>query len=258
MTTTTMRLAPSLARRQGLTLFALLPGVLVLLAQQGRLALFNLLLALCGSLLSDMACQAWRKQPLATSWRQPACLLTGLLLALLLPMSTPAGFLLAASMMAVLWRHLFGGTAHGPFHPVLVSLLMLSPCLPTSLPAQNAALSLALLAGGMWLVWRRLSNWQAPAGFCLVLLVSLPLGTGWLFLQPALWLLLGWVMTDGNSTPITSRGRLIHGQAAGLLCVSFAALTHWTDIAPLLAAILLLLSAAVPLVDQLLQPAPRT
>jgi Na+-translocating ferredoxin:NAD+ oxidoreductase RnfD subunit len=60
-----------------------------------------------------------------------------------------------------------------------------------------------LLAGGVWLVWRRLIAWQIPAGFCLVLLVSLPLGTGWLLLQPALWLLLGWVMTDGNSTPIT-------------------------------------------------------
>ena len=258
MTTTTMRLAPSLARRQGLTLFALLPGVLVLLTQQGRLALFNLLLALGCSLLGDMACQASRKQPLATSWRQPASLLTGTLLALLLPIDTPAALLLAACMIAVLWRQLFGGTAHGPFHPVLVSLLVLSPCLPTILPAQNAALSLALLGGGVWLLWQGLIAWQAPAGFCLVLLVSLPLGTGWLLLQPALWLLLGWVMTDGNSTPITPRGRLIHGQAAGLLCVGFAALTQWSDITPLLAAILLLLSAAAPLVDQLLQPAPRT
>jgi Na+-translocating ferredoxin:NAD+ oxidoreductase RnfD subunit len=64
-------------------------------------------------------------------------------------------------------------------------------------------------------------------------------------------------MTDGNSTPITPRGRLIHGQAAGLLCVSFAALTYWSDIAPVLAAILLLLSAAAPLVDQVLQPPPH-
>ncbi|NWK76670.1 RnfABCDGE type electron transport complex subunit D [Aquitalea sp. LB_tupeE] len=258
MTSTTMRLAPSLARRQGLTLLALLPGVLVLLMQQGRPALINLLLALYSSLLTDMTCQASRKQPLATSWRQPDCLLTGLMLALMLPMATPAGLLLAACMMAVLWRHLFGGTAHGPFHPVLVSLLMLSPWLASPLPAQNIALSLALLAGGVWLLWRRLNAWQVPAGFCLVLLVSLPLGTGWLLLQPALWLLLGWVMTDGNSTPITPRGRLIHGQAAGLLCVSFAALTHKADITPLLAAILLLMSAAAPLVDQLLQPRQRT
>jgi hypothetical protein len=50
----------------------LLPGVLVLLAQQGRPVLINLLLTLSGSLLTDMACLAWRKQPLTTSWRQPA------------------------------------------------------------------------------------------------------------------------------------------------------------------------------------------
>ena len=258
MTSTTMRLAPSLARRQGLTLLALLPGVLVLLTQQGRPALFNLLLALSGSLLTEMACLALRRQPLATSWQQAGGLLTGLLLALLLPLTTPAGLLLAACMIAILLRQLFGGAAHGPFHPLVASLLLLSPWLPATLPTPNVPLCLALLAGGLWLVWRRLIAWQAPAGFCLVLLASLPLGTGWLLLQPALWLLLGWVMTDGNSTPITPRGRLIHGQAAGLLCVSFAALTYWSDIAPVLAAILLLLSAAAPVVDQVLQPAPRT
>ena len=256
MTSTTLRLAPTLARRQGQMLLALLPGALVLLAQQGRPALFTLLLALIASLLSEMGCLAWRKLPLSTSWQQPASLLTGLLLALLLP--TTASIVLLACVAAVLLRQLFGGTAHGPFHPVVVSLLLLSPWLPSTQPAPNAPLCLALLAGGLWLVWRRRNAWQTPAGFCLVLLVSLPLGTAWLLLQPALWLLTSWVMTDGNSTPITPRGRLIHGQATGLLCVSFATLTHWSDIAPVLAAILLLVSAAAPVVDQLLQPARRT
>jgi hypothetical protein len=137
MTSTTMRLAPSLARRQGLTLLALLPGVLVLLTQQGRPALFNLLLALSGSLLTEMACLALRRQPLATSWRQAGGLLTGLLLALLLPLTTPAGLLLAACMIAILLRQLFGGAAHGPFHPLVASLLLLSPWLPATLPTQN-------------------------------------------------------------------------------------------------------------------------
>jgi Na+-translocating ferredoxin:NAD+ oxidoreductase RnfD subunit len=157
--------------------------VLVLLTQQGRPALFNLLLALSGSLLTEMACLALRRQPLATSWQQAGGLLTGLLLALLLPLTTPAGLLLAACMIAILLRQLFGGAAHGPFHPLVASLLLLS--LAAGHPAHpECALCLALLAGGLWLVWRRLIAWQAPAGFCLVLLVSLPLGTGWLLLQP--------------------------------------------------------------------------
>lgn len=255
MMSITIRLAPTLASRQRQTLLALLPAVLVWLSQQGGPALFSLLLTLLGSLLGDIAGLLLRRQRIAPAWQQPASLLSGVLLSLLLPATTPAVALLAAGMAATLLRQCF----NSPFHPVAVSLLLLAAWLPAALPVTNLPLSLALLAGGAWLGWRRLLAWQAPAGFVLLMLASLPLGTGWLLLQPALWLLAGWVMSDNNSTPITPRGRLLYGVAVGLPCIGLSLQGSWMDSGSVLAASLLLLSGCVPLLDRLLlSPASRT
>lgn len=249
---TTIRLAPTLASRQRQTLLALLPALLVWLAQDGGPALFDLLLALSCSLLGEMACLSLRKQTVAQAWQQPSSLLNAVLLSLLLPAASSPVVLIAACMAAVLLRQL----SNGPFHPVIISLLLLAPWLPTALPVANPLLSLALLMGCLWLGWRHLLAWQAPTGLVLILLLSLPLGTGWMLLQPALWLLSGWVMTDGNSSPITPRGRLLHGVAAGLLCGGLSLQGNWMDIGGVLAASLLLLSACAPLLDRLLLSAP--
>ncbi|WP_287878680.1 RnfABCDGE type electron transport complex subunit D [Aquitalea sp.] len=255
MISTTIRLAPTLACRQRQTLLALLPAVLVWLAQQGEPALFSLLLALSCSLLGEIACLYLRKQTISQAWQQASSLLSGVLLSLLFPAASSPVVLIAACMAAVLLRQL----SNGPFHPVTVSLLLLAPWLPTALPVTNLPLSLALLMGCLWLAWRHLLAWQAPTGVVLVLLLSLPQGTGWMLLQPALWLLAGWVMTDGNSTPITPRGRLLHGVAAGLLCGGLSLQDSWMNIGSVLAASLLLLSACAPLLDRLLlSPPSRT
>jgi len=255
MMSITIRLAPTLASRQRQSLLALLPAMLVWLAQHGGAALFSLLLALLGSLLGDIAGLLLRRQRITPTWQQPTSLLSGALLSLLLPATTPAMALLAAGMAAALLRQFF----NSPFHPVAVCLLLLAPWLPSALPVTNLPLSLALLAGSLWLGWRGLLAWQAPAGFMLVLLLSLPLGTGWMLLQPALWLLSGWVMSDGNCLPITPRGRLLHGVATGLSCCALSLQAGWLDIGSVLAASLLLLGGCTPLLDRLLlSPPART
>lgn len=258
MISTTIRLAPTLASRQRQSLLALLPGILVLLAQQGAAALSTLLLALFCSLLGEMACLYLRKQPITLAWQQPACLLSAVLLTLLLPLNTAPLALAAACSAAILLRQLFGGSAHGPFHPVSVSLILLAPWLPLAAPADNLPLSLALLLGICWLGWRHLLAWQAPAGFGLVLLASLPLPHASLLLQPAWWLLAGWVISDSNSIPLTPKGRWLHGVAMGLSCLALSLSASRMDIAGALAASLLL-SACAPLLDKLLLlPPTRT
>lgn len=255
MMSTTIRLAPTLASRQRQILLALLPAVLVWLAQHGGVALLSLLLGLSCSLLGEIACLHLRKQTVSQAWQQPSSLLSGIVLILLCPAASSPAVLIAACMTAVLLHQL----SNGPFHPVTISLLLLAPWLPTALPVSNLPLSLALLLGCVWLGWRRLLSWQAPAGLVLILLLSLPLGSGWILLQPALWLLSGWVMTDGNSSPITPRGRLLHGVAVGLLCTGLSLQGSWIDIGSMLAASLLLLSACAPLLDRLLlSPPTRT
>jgi Na+-translocating ferredoxin:NAD+ oxidoreductase RnfD subunit len=255
MMSTTIRLAPTLASRQRQMLLALLPAVLVWLAQHGSAARLSLLLALSCSLLGEIAALYLRGLTISQAWQQPSSLLSGVLLVLLCPTSSSPGVLIAACMTAVLLHQ----SSNGPFHPVTVSLLLLAPWLPTALPVTNLPLTLTLLMGCLWLGWRQLLAWQAPASLVLILLLSLPLGSAWILLQPTLWLLSGWVMTDGNSTPITPRGRLLHGVAAGLLCVGLSRQGNWIDIGSVLAASLLLLSACAPLLDRLLlSPPTRT
>ncbi|RMD01965.1 hypothetical protein EAY64_00750 [Aquitalea palustris] len=258
MSTPLIRLAPTLASRNRQQLLALLPAIAIQLWQLGPQALLALLLATATALLADSLGLAWRRQAIWPSLRQGDALLSAVLLSLLLP-ATPLPLLCICTGAAILLlRQLFGGSG-SLFHPVAGGLLLAAPWLPASLPHANLPLTLALLAGGLWLLWRGLLRWHAPLGLLLVVLIALPVGSGWLLGQSALWLLAGWVMSDGSSTPITSRGRLIHGQAAGMLCISVVTLTTHPDAGVTLAACLLLLSASAPLLDSLtLSPGRRT
>lgn len=254
-----IRLAPTLAGRNHQQLLALLPALAIQFWQLGPQALLALVLATASALLADSVGLALRRQAVWPALRQGEALLSAVLLTLLLPVTTLPLLCISTCAAILLLRQLFGGSGGSLFHPVAGGLLLAAPWLPASLPHANLPLSLALLAGGLWLLWRGLLRWQAPLGLLLVVLIALPVGSGWLLGQSALWLLAGWVMSDGSCTPITSRGRLIYGQAAGMLCISVVTLTSHPDAAVTLAASLLLLSASAPLLDSLtLSPGRRT
>ncbi|WP_110313213.1 RnfABCDGE type electron transport complex subunit D [Aquitalea magnusonii] len=259
MNTPVIRLAPTLASRNRQQLLALLPAIAIQLWQWGPPALLALASASASALLADSLGLAWRRQAIWPGLRQGEALLTAVLLSLLLPDAAVPLLCLCTGGAILLLRQLFGGSGSSLFHPVAGGLLLAAPWLPAGLPHADIPLSLALLAGGLWLLWRGLLRWQAPLGLLLVVLIALPVGSGWLLGQSALWLLAGWVMSDGSATPITPRGRLVYGQAAGMLCISFVTLTTQPDAGVTLAACLLLLSASAPLLDRLtLSPGPRT
>ncbi|MBV8679419.1 MAG: RnfABCDGE type electron transport complex subunit D [Aquitalea sp.] len=251
-----MRLGPDLTSRNRQQLLALLPALLVLLWQQGIAALLTLLLSSLCALLADALGQGLRAQPILPCLRQGEALLSAVLLTLLLPQ---AGLVLGGSVAVaiLLLRQLFGGNGQSLFHPVAGALLLAALYLSPSPAPANPGLCLATVAGALWLSWRGIIRWQAPLSLLLVVLISLPIGSGWLLGQPALWLLAGWVMTDGCSTPVTPQGRMIYGQTTGMILVSVAALGQPSSAGLLLASILLLLSAAVPLLDALTLQAKR-
>lgn len=259
MSTPLIRLAPTLASRNRQQLLALLPAIAILFWQLGPQLLLALLLATVSALLADGLGLALRRQAIWPVLRQGDAVLSAVLLTLLLPTATLPLLCMCTGAAILLLRQLFGGSGSSLFHPVAGGLLLAGLWLPASLPHANLPLTLALLAGGLWLLWRGLLRWQAPLGLVLVVLIALPVGSGWLLGQSALWLLAGWVMSDGSSTPITPRGRLIYGQAAGMLCISLVTLTTSPDAGVTLAASLLLLSATAPLLDKLtLSPGRRT
>jgi len=120
--------------------------------------------------------------------------------------------------------------------------------------------SLALLAGGIYLLARKVLSPRIPLA-CLgtVALLTLVFSKSGYPLEWMLYQLLGgglilgafFMATDYASSPVTPRGRLIHGAGCGALTVLF----RYTGIFPEgFTYAVLLMNAASPLIDQLTAP----
>lgn len=115
--------------------------------------------------------------------------------------------------------------------------------------------------GGGWLLYRGIIRWQVPAGMLAGLM--LPAMLFWLAdpdIHPSplfhLWTggtLLGafFIATDPVSSPVTPRGRFIHGAGCGL--ITFV-IRSWGSFPDGVAFAVLLMNAAVPLVERYTQP----
>jgi electron transport complex protein RnfD len=121
--------------------------------------------------------------------------------------------------------------------------------------------SLAFLAGGLWLIQRRVIGWQIPTA----LLAGLGLTAGLFHLldparyaDPALHLLGGasilgafFIATDPVTAATTPRGRLVYGAAIGMVTYAIRA---WGGYPDGVAFAVLLIGMAVPVIDTYTQP----
>ena len=125
----------------------------------------------------------------------------------------------------------------------------------------------ALLLGGLWLLWKGIITWRIPVFY----LLGLVLFTGpfWLsdsqhFADPLFHLLSGGVMlgawfmaTDMVTSPMSNRGQIIFALAGGVICGAirlFGAYTEGCSYS------ILIMNAFVPLLDRAFKPrsfAPR-
>lgn len=115
--------------------------------------------------------------------------------------------------------------------------------------------------GGIWLLYRGIIRWQIPAA--MLAGIMLPALFYWLAdpdIYPSplfhLWTggtLLGafFIATDPVSSPVTSRGRLIHGAGCGLITW---AIRSWGSFPDGVAFAILTMNAAVPLIDRWTRP----
>lgn len=120
--------------------------------------------------------------------------------------------------------------------------------------------SLALLAGGLFLIALKLIKWQVPLAYLATIAVSALLA-GWLVPEsvktlpdPLFQLLTGGVMlaaffmcTDMVTTPITTRGGVIFGVGAGLITV---VIRFWGSYPEGASFSILLMNALTPLIDR--------
>ena len=218
--------------------------------------------------------------------------LTGLLLAMTLPHTVPLWLAaLGGAFAVVLGKLAWGGLGRNVFNPALLARAAMVLCFPRAMtvyvtadavtaatPLHHMALhslpperpwqlllglccgsvgelsALALVLGGIYLLWRRVITWHIPVSFLVsvaVLTVLLPRGNAplaWMASQlgsGGLVLAAFFMATDYATSPVTPLGRLVYGGLCGALTVLF----RYVGIFPegVTYAILLMNAAARPL-----------
>lgn len=294
-------------------LLALLPAAAAGVYFFGLNALRVILLSVAGCLLFEGMFLKARGRDLSVL-KDGSAVLTGLLLAMNLPSSSPGWMVLVGSLVAmVIGKQVYGGLGYNPFNPALVArvfLLISFPVAMTSWPApgrlplsldtvtaatplgemktsllmtgnlgQAANMSLtspflgnmggslgevsalALAAGGLYLLARKIITWHIPVSFLAT--VFLVTGAFWLhdparYAAPTFHLVTGGLMlgaffmaTDYVTSPVTARGMIIFGAGCGLITVLIRLFGGYPEG---VSFAILLMNAATPLIDRYTRP----
>ena len=124
-------------RRAGLTSPQMMWGVLIALVPAlacgvfffGLNALLLALVSIAASMATEVLCQLARRKPVTVS--DGSAVLTGVLLAMILPPGFPLGAAALGAVVAVaLGKHLFGGLGSNTFNPALIGRAFLAAAFP--------------------------------------------------------------------------------------------------------------------------------
>jgi electron transport complex protein RnfD len=293
-------------------IYALLPACAVSVYFFGLPALWVLLVCMAGCVAAEALCRKimGREQ----TWRDGSAALTGILLALNLPPSTPWWLaLLGAVVAVVVAKQIFGGLGYNPFNPALVARVVLLISFPVQmtrwsapspggsgldalttatplgemktavmltgqLPSHSGAQTvdyfvgnmggclgevsaLALLAGAIYLFWKRIITWHIPLSFIGSVVV---LGGIFWLVDPARYpsplfhlvtggLLLGafFMATDMVTSPVAPVGMLVFGTGCGVVTVLIRLFGGYPEG---VSFAILLMNAATPLIDRYCRP----
>ena len=242
-------------------LIALCPAVVASVLFFGFRALLVEIVCVAACVFFEWLYEKGCKRPLTVSDLSAA--VTGLILALNLPVSIPIWMCVVGSAAAIIVvKQLFGGIGHNFANPAITARIimflafssaMASWTVPNFVDAVSTATplatlknvsteglsignlflgavggclgetsALALLLGGLYLVWRKVITWHTPVAFiCTVFVLSLLRG-GAAFAVAEIFaggLFLGaiFMATDYATTPSTSSGRLVFGIGCGLI-----------------------------------------
>ncbi len=267
----------------GGVLLALVPAIIAATLVFGWVSL--VLIAVCGAvcILTEYFWMALRHKEAGLIVQDFSAALTGVLLALTLPPTTPIWMAILGSVVAItIGKQIFGGLGFNIFNPALIGRAFLTISFPaamtdwvldgqtTATPLGGAQASyldlflgniggslgetsaLALLLGAAYLVYRQLIDWRLPAGYLgAVLVLALVLGEDPLLQLLAGGLLLGaiFMLTDPVTSPLTRRGRWVYAVAAGVLVFMIRV---WGDAPGGVLYSILIMNMAVPLLDRFL------
>lgn len=248
-------------------LIALIPALLVAVYYFRLPAVMVILACVVSAYVAELVCLKMMKKDSAT--KEYSAVVTGLLLAFCLPPTLPVWMAMLGSVFAiVIAKHLFGGLGHNIFNPALIGRAFLLASFPVAmttwvspidgvttasplgimkeaagqqLPSITDLLlgnvsgslgetsALALLIGGLYLLYKKHIDWRIPGSylgtvFVLTSIIAAIKGYGMEF--PVFHLFAGglflgafFMATDWVTSPVTKLGRIIFGVGAGLLVV---------------------------------------
>ena len=293
-------------------IYSLLPACGVAIYFFGFRALLILLLCVAGCMVAEAVCQRLMHRPVTIADGSAA--LTGILLALNLPPSSPWWLALLGAVIAiVIGKQVYGGLGYNPFNPALVARVVLLISFPVQMTAWTSPAplgskvdvvtaatplgemktavmltgelplaakqglsdyfignmagslgeisALALLLGGLFLLWRRIITWHVPVSFIGSALVFS--GIFWLvdssrYPSPLFHLLTGGLMlgalymaTDMVTGPVTPKGLIVFGAGCGIITVLIRLFGGYPEG---VSFAILLMNAATPLIDRLTRP----
>ena len=250
---------------------ALIPAMFVHVYFFGVGAFITIASAIAACVFFEFAFQKLRKQ--RTTISDGSAVVTGILLALILPASGNVAMPIAGSFFAiVIVKQLFGGIGSNFLNPVLGAKVFLimsysSQVLITSEPVRHlnsisyvSINALALLLGGLYLLIRKDISWRTPVFFILttVLLVWIIGADGSFNRIPVYEMLSGgliigafFMATDYATSPVTPLGKIIMGVGCGLI----TALMHlYGNASEGMIYAVLFMNLAVPLIDRFTKP----
>jgi len=248
-------------------LIALVPALIVAVYFFRLPAVMVILACVASAYVAELVCLKIMKRESST--KEYSAIVTGLLLAFCLPPTLPVWMAaLGAIFAVVIAKHLFGGLGHNIFNPALIGRAFLLASFPVAMTtwvspidgvttasplgilkeatgAQLPSISnlllgnvsgsigetsaLALLIGGLYLLYKKHIDWRIPGSylgtvFVLTSIVAVVKGQGLeypVFHLFAGGLFLGafFMATDWVTSPVTKTGRLIFGVGAGILVV---------------------------------------
>lgn len=267
-------------------LMALVPAATLAVFFFGLRALGLMLVAVVAAVATEALLQKLSGRPVTI--RDYSAAVTGLLVAFGVPAGLPLWIVAIGAAIAIaIGKQVFGGLGNNPFNPALVGRAVLLASWPAQMttwvapftfltsatplgggarPAYSTLFlgavpgslgetsALALLVGGLYLIWRGIIDWRIPVGFVgTVTVFSAVFGGDPLFHVLAGSLLLGafFMATDPVTSPMTSWGRLIMGVGCGLIT---AIIRLWGGYPEGVTYAILIMNAFTPLIDRYVRP----
>lgn len=250
---------------------ALVPGLGVAVYAHGLRTLAILALAIIGAAATESGCRllAGKKAALPDG----GAMITGILLALLVPIQAPLWLPLAGAVFAIaIAREAFGGSGCNIFNPALAGWIFITMAWgghlvvgPEPVRAfqfinyQAVRLAetapLALVVPALLLLPGKCMDWRMPFWYLTATLVfALLLGQECTFMPSGVYVLgVFFFVTDPVTTPVTRKGRVIFGLGCGLLTVLYAKSGNFAEGVGLA---ILLMNALTPLLDRFTIPRP--